>query len=313
MYNIITKQDFFTLVYLYGTPKNEFSPVPALKDMKLDEDSIEESKRALEKIGFFKDGDFTGKGRFITGALMSPEYVVITANTALIDHAPVSYCYKDGFWTVLAADIKTGFITIVSPVFVKDIKLFARQNLMYDLKIGPYEPFLLELADTELLLFELTQLVIINRFKEKKRGLEKEESRFAADELFEGDTAFYMTTGSDYLYPKQRASLSSMLSDPAAVKNALAGLVKKGLIEMSGSKLDISFLHSHTAHKWLMADVLLDKIAIRSVPYGKAYSYRITQSGILKVSEIGGKIRFNSVPDIELEFFDTPKVRSVAG
>lgn len=303
MYNIMTKQDLLVLLSASDTKKSKTSPIPDSAET-IGKEETERSNAALSKLGFLEDGKLSAKGNLISDALLSPEDMVITANSALLDSAPVSYCYKHGFWTVLAPDIRANLITVVSPIFQQDVQTFVRQNICYDLPIPPFEAFEITLTNAELLLFELTQLTVIHRFKEKKAPLTKEESWFSAEDFLSENAVFYFLSAADYMTPDQRESLSALLGDESQVKKALAGLTKKGVLEMRGKNQSTSFIHTALSHKWLMADALLDRVSLYHVTSEKAATYNITKAGILKIKDQKDQVIFKSVLDFDLSMFE---------
>lgn len=305
MYNILTSQDLSVLISLAEINRNEFSPVPSSFIETIVEDEAINSKRALEKIGFIEDGKLSNKGKLIIEALMSPEKVVVTTNAALKYQAAVSYCFKNGFWTALAPDIETQLITVISPIFVEDIKLFAKQNILYDMKIENNGHFSIELSNAEVLALELSQLAIIKRFKNKQEALTKSEALFSLSELFEKDVLYYVAASSDFLDSDQRKELVEIVSEPMKMGVAIAGLVKKGLLETEKIGADIGFRHTSISRKWIMEDGLKDRVVIRSFPSNTSDSYRIMSSGIVNVIPKVGKVQYKSVSDIDFEVFNS--------
>ncbi len=299
MYYIMTQKDYDTLIFLHNSIQNPHRFIS--------QSDIDKSKNALAKIGFIQNDKFTEKGFVITEAILSPDKTVVTVNTALIQQAPVTYYYKKGFWTVISADLETGLLTVISPVFQQDIKNFVKQNLFHNLSYPPYQPFSMTLEESEWFLLEMTFLAVIQKFLKKKEPLSYEESVFSIDDLFSAESQTYIATSASTFDEHIRDYMAEFLKDDKLLKKALVGLYVKGLITATGTKENTRFLHTQTTKERFMADGLSEKVTIRIHPGDLSLSYLVTSSGLMLVTAQNKQIRVDSVPDMDWTAFECKK------
>jgi|GEM_PF-5682981 len=300
MHYLMTSEDLQTLITLSEIPVTDASPVRTARINS----GPTTARLALERVGLVRDGRLSDIGRAVVSALVAPERVVTTMNTALNDIAPVSYCFRDGGWTVYAPDAQGRLASIFSPIRQREIAAFARANLLHGTPIPPYTvPISLALTIREAMLFQLTQQVVARRATGLGRPLQRTEQWFAAADLFEGESLFQLAAAVEVLpEPEQQDRIRSSLAEASLLVQALQSLVEKGVLLSHGTPTGPVYTHSSQARTWLLADLVRDRIVVHSVlPPLEPQYYRVTAGGILSVRQFGESICFQSAPDFGLE------------
>ncbi|MGI5907235.1 MAG: hypothetical protein ACOX8O_01165 [Christensenellales bacterium] len=308
MIHVMTIEDLKYMLSLSKTLRSGYSPAVFPKGPEPSGEGRQASRDALSKLGFVDDAALSAKGRAITDALLAPEKMVQTINAALMDNGPVCYCYKNGFWVIYCPDIQYKLCTVISPVFQAQIEEMARQNLLHGLRLPAFESFGTELTEIEAVILRLTDLVIAKCFEKKEAPLTEDESWFSIDDIYffrnlADVTAMILPFGE-----AESKRILGALGDVGMHKQAVRGLVEKGLLECAGSGETFRLRHGAPARKWLLSDQTVDQIALTGIyPPSDSRLYRITRAGILKMTDEGGKIQITSVPDLDYSLFDSGK------
>ena len=301
----MTATDLQQLVSLAGTAQSDHSPVAFGAPGSIGQPDQEASRQALVKLGLVQGDRLSPIGESIIAALLAPERVVTTVNAAMVDNAPVSYCYTQGIWTVLAPDIQYQMISIFDPLGPEDIAAFARQNLLNGFVAPAYEPFALTLSVAEAVAFEMSQLAIMGRAEAAGRPLTGDEQWFTAADILSTDHVYLMVEAFRTILPESELDpfLTGVI-DASLLLQAIGGLVEKRVLEMYDAGSEQFYVHTLGTRQWLMANRLIDRIVVQAAwPVGETSYYHLTQSGILGVQNVGDQITYQSLPDFGLDLF----------
>ena len=304
---IMSNDEFFKLISASKETMSPLSPavLPKNHQESPEGSNSEQSSAGLQKIGLFENGALTSSGKAVTSALLSPERLVETVNVSVTDGPVVSYCYKNGFWSVLLHEYYHKLVSILSPISPNEIKAFAEKSLLNGIAQPDYESFQLSLAASESVVFELSQIVIAQRFEKLGRALNSSEQGFTAYEIFSDENLLQMSAILDILGDKREQVLCS-INNGDALFPALETLIKKGVLSVQEeTECGMRFVHTSMAKKWLMADATLDKIIIKSVyPEKSPLFYKTTKTGLLHIYENNESIIYESKSALDLSFFD---------
>jgi len=236
---------------------------------------------------------------------LAPDRVVTTVNAAMVDNAPVSYCCRQGIWTVLAPDSQYQIVSIFDPLGPEGIAAFARQNLLNGFVLPAYEAYTLSLSTTEAIVLEMSQLVIMGRAEAADRPLVGDEQWFTAADILSSDHLHLMVEAFRTILPE--TELDSFLSgtiEASSLLQAIGGLVDKQVLEMYDAGSEQFYVHTLATRQWLLVNRLIDRIVVQAVwPVGATSYYQLTQSGILGVQSAGDQISYQSLPDFALDLF----------
>lgn len=301
----MTNTDLQQLVSLAGTTRAEQSPVVFGAGGSVGQPSPQASLQALAGLGLVQGDRPSAIGESIAAALLSPERVVTTVNAAMTDNAPVSYCYRQGAWTVLAPDSQYQLISIFDPIGPQEAAAFARQNLLNGFVLPIYEPYALILSAAEALVLEMSQLVIIERTQAEGRPLAGDEQWFTAADILSIDHLHVMIEAFRLVLPEAEldAFLPGLL-DASLLIQALLGLVDKRVLDLHDAGAEQYYVHTLGTRQWLLANRLIDRIVVQAAwPMGATRYYHLTQSGLLAIESAADQITYTSLPDLALDLF----------
>ena len=301
---IMTEEEFSQLVSFSATVKSVYSPASTLRQPS----KSESAQNELSGIDLLAGGHLTPTGEAIVVALLTPERVFETFCNAMTEMPVISYCFFGGGWTVLLREPYSHLVNIIHPVAQEEISACTMQNL-FPQELPAFENFRLTLTAPEAAVFELSHFVIEQRFIDLGRPLKKEEQSFTASDVFDEKNLLKLSLKLGKLPEAGLAKLAPSIYDAGALVTALLGLAQKGVLSMKETTEGAHFLHTEAARKWLMGDALLDTISVKNVlpPSGTEF-YHLMKAGLLRISQQGDTLLYESVPTPTFETIRTVAV-----
>jgi hypothetical protein len=297
---IMTNDEYSLLISLSDTRKTAHSSV-AISNLNAGNFDIAGAKKSLENIGLISNGRLTAAGSAITSALLAPERLFETVNTAFTETPVVGYCYRDGVWTVLLPENYKKLVSIYSPVSQNEIRGRVMRNLFLT-PLPEFKSLQLILNAAEAAVFELSNFIIEQRFNELGRPLKSAEQSFTASDVFSDESLVTLSVKLERLPEDRRAEVVALINDSQKLIAALMSLAEKGVLAMTEMPEGAMFVHTAMARQWLTGDAILDTIAVKNtLPEGSTEYYKLTKSGLLSVSQDKNRIVYKSVTGPRLE------------
>ncbi len=291
---VVTTDELVFLTSLFAQQKSAFSQNAVRNTAATVTAAV-----ALSEIGLVIEGRLTKEGEAIANALQSPEKHFEIASAALIDTPVASFYRYKGTFIVFLPEPYKNLIGIFIP---DDIDAFI-EELLFGEKLPAFSPYSLSLTAPEAAVFALSHFLIEQRIQEHKRPLKKEEQSFTATDVFAEENLVNLALKLDKLPNDTRESILRSVNNAAILVPALVSLMNKDVLTVTDLSGQARFGYTASTRSWLMNDVLLDTISVKSIiPEKKPELYRLTTSGLLKIrEEDGGMIVYESVPTLSPE------------
>ena len=261
---------------------------------------------SLSQAGLLTDGLLSQRGQAIAASLLMPECMLEAAGAAGADTPVVSCCRRSGVWTVLLREPYQGIVNVLYPVPQANIREVVTQAL-FPGGLPAQAAFCLSLTAPEAAVFELSHFVIEQRVQELGRPLQKEEQSFTAADIFSEENLLRLALKLARLPEAAYGQAAASIRDPRKLVRALTALKDKGVFDCESAPGGARFFHTPMARTWLMGDARMDTVTVQNIcPAAETELYHRMETGLLRISQRGDAILYESVPAPRLLAADAP-------
>ena len=301
MFYILSAYDYSALISLSGIPQNSISQ--AVFDMDINNrSSFTQAKSELVKLGLVKKAAITSAGMCIAEAILSPLKVVSVISCNSMDMATAHYCFANKFWIRLLPKGDHSVITIETPIIEEDLGLKIKRDFLGDTDFEDIPPIDITLSPKEILIFEIMQLALVDKVREKGAPLSRDQAALMISEFVTKKNVLDASAAALMLGETDGYDISKLFWDSRNVISHIDDLVQKGVFDkitetQTGKQ---KYIMSEMSRKWLTLDSLIDKITIQRLPEGDIINVSITKAGMMVVNQNKEGLSFKTVKAEEL-------------
>lgn len=301
MFYILSAYDYSALISLSGITQNSISQ--AVFDLDINSrSSFTQAKSELVKLGLVKKAAITSAGMCIAEAILSPLKVVSVISCNSMEMATAHYCFANKFWIRLLPKGDHSVITIETPIIEEDLGLKIKRDFLGDTDFEDIPPIDITLSPKEILIFEIMQLALVDKVREKGAPLSRDQAALMISEFVTKKNVLDAAAAALMLGETDGYDISKLFWDSRNVISHIDDLVQKGVFDkitetQTGKQ---KYIMSEMSRKWLTLDSLIDKITIQRLPEGDIINVSITKAGMMIIKQSKEGLLFKTVKAEEL-------------